>query len=125
IATASFASSLSGTYYIGIRHRNTIESWSSVPVSLSSGSYDFTTAANKAFGSNQILVDTGKWALYSGDLNTDDNVDLLDMSLQEVDINNFGFGYLVTDINGDGNVDLIDTMVMESNISDFIFSIHP
>ena len=87
--------------------------------------YDFTTAANKAYGSNQIEMEPGIWALFSGDLNTDDNIDLLDLSPLEADINNFSFGHFATDINGDGNVDLLDNPLLEQNINNFVFSIHP
>ena len=70
-------------------------------------------------------METGIWAFYSGELNFDENIDLLDQSLLEVDINNFASGYLATDLNGDGNVDLLDSPVIETNINGFIFSNHP
>ena len=70
-------------------------------------------------------VDLNHWAIYSGDLNNDENVDLLDGNLLENDISIFNFGYVLTDINGDGNVDLLDTPTLETNISNFIFSNHP
>jgi len=63
--------------------------------------------------------------LYSGDLNQDENIDLLDLGDIETDINNFQFGYFATDINGDGNVDLLDGPIVENNINGFIFSSHP
>ncbi|MBK7762177.1 MAG: hypothetical protein IPI46_02250 [Bacteroidetes bacterium] len=124
-ATANFPTSLSGTYYLSIKHRNAVETWSSIPVMLSTSLYDFTTADTKAFGANQRLVDPGTWALFSGDVNMDDNVDLLDISLTENDITNFAFGYEPTDINGDGNVDLLDTPIIENNVNNFIYSMRP
>jgi hypothetical protein len=87
--------------------------------------YDFTTSANKAYGANQSEVENGVWALFSGDINQDENIDLLDLNNIEIDINNFLFGYLATDINGDGNVDLLDIPIVEGNINDFIFSLKP
>ena len=116
---------LTGNYYIVIKHRNSLETWSATPVSATIGSYDFTTNANKAYGSNMILVDTGKWGLFSGDLNGDNNIDLLDMNILGNDVTNFANGYQNSDINGDGNVDLIDTFQVENNVSNFIFSNHP
>jgi D-alanyl-D-alanine carboxypeptidase len=119
-------SSLSGSYYIVVKNRNHIETWSATPIAIGTNStYNFTTAANKAYGANQSEVESGVWALYSGDLNSDENIDLLDLALLEFDINNFAFGYLVTDINGDGNIDLLDTPVVEGNINGFVFSNHP
>jgi len=122
-ATAIFPA-LTGTYYIVIKHRSALETWSGTPVPVS-GTYDFTTSASKAYGGNMIQVDAGQWGLYSGDLNMDSNIDLLDLTDLENDILNFGFGYLVTDINGDGNSDLLDAAPIENNINDFIFSIRP
>ncbi len=121
---------LNGTYYIVVKHRNTIETWSSNGIAISTttaADFDFSTSQNMAYGGNQILVSSSPnvFALYSGDLNTDENIDLLDISILETDINAFQFGYWRTDINGDGNVDLLDSPVLENNISSFIFSNHP
>lgn len=116
-----------GAYYIVVTHRNGLQTWSALPVSFNSSliQYDFSTAANKAYGDNQVEVEPGIWALFSGDLNQDENIDLLDASILEVDINNFQFGYFATDINGDGNVDLLDSPMLETNINAFVFSSHP
>jgi hypothetical protein len=116
-----------GNYYIVVKHRSAIQTWSALPVTVGSTavSYNFTTAANQAFGDNQIEVSTGVWALYSGDIITDENIDLLDLGTLELDISNFSYGYVPTDVNGDGNVDLLDSPVVESNISNFVFSYHP
>ncbi|GBL34701.1 mucin-19 [Filimonas sp.] len=118
---------ISGSYYIAISHRNGILTWSAAPVLLSSGitNYDFTNAASQAYGNNMKEFETGIWIFYSGDLNGDENIDLLDLGIMELDINNFEFGYFKTDINGDGNVDLLDSPSLESNINDFIYSNHP
>jgi hypothetical protein len=67
----------------------------------------------------------GPWALFSGDINQDENVDLLDLSILDSSISNFDFGYVSTDINGDSNVDLLDNPIIEENINQFIFSVHP
>jgi hypothetical protein len=116
----------SGTYYIVIRHRNTITTWSAAPVFIASGVYyDFSSDAANAYGYNMTEVEPNVWALLTGDLNDDENVDLLDLSLLENDIYLFNYGYLNSDINGDGNVDLLDPPIMESNVSNFVFSVHP
>lgn len=119
--------SIAGDYYIVVKHRSAIQTWSAVPVTLGPTpvSYNFTTASSKAYGSNQTEVAPGVWALYSGDIVVDENIDLLDLGTLELDISNFSYGYVSTDLNGDGNVDLLDSPVLESNISNFIFSSHP
>ncbi|MBK7761876.1 MAG: hypothetical protein IPI46_00700 [Bacteroidetes bacterium] len=113
-------------YYIVLKHRNALETWSANPVMLTENTlYDFTTAANKAYGDNQVEVESGVWAFYSGDINQDENMDLLDASILETSIANFDFGYFATDLNGDGNVDLLDSPMLEVNVNAFIYSVHP
>ena len=125
MASANFTGTPSGSYYVAVKHRNGLQTWSANPIPVNGSLYDFTTSNTKAFGDNMKEVENGLWAFYSGDLNADDNIDLLDMSLMEVDINLFNFGYLGTDVNGDGNVDLLDVPVMEENINNFIFTSRP
>ncbi len=117
----------SGTYYIAVKHRNAVQTWSKNPVVLSAVplTYDFSNALNKAFGDNQQPMGGGVFALFSGDLNLDENVDLLDLGILELDISTFAFGYYAADNNGDGNVDLLDSPVEEANINNFVFSNHP
>jgi len=125
IACTFPSASEGSSYYVVLKHRNSVETWSASPVTLSNVVYDFTTAANKAYGSNQILMAPSVYAVYNGDINQDQNVDLIDLASVETDINNFAFGYVVTDINGDGNVDLLDGPVVEENVNNFVFAVHP
>src|SRR5204863_1703244 len=84
-ATYDFPPALTGqTRYIEVRHRNSIQTWSASPVTFAVlNSYDFTSAATSAYGNNLIKVDVplNKWAIYSGNLNQDENVDLIDFPL--------------------------------------------
>lgn len=134
-ATCIFPTAVpAGYYYIVVKHRNTIETWSadSVQVNSSSFSYNFSTAASQAYGSNQIELTAaslpiGIFAMYSGDVVKDSGeaTDLLDLNQLEAEINNFSYGYFAEDLNGDGNVDILDAPALESNISNFIYSSHP
>ena len=127
ISIAQFPASLEGTsYWISLEHRNHISTWSANPVTIQEyTTYDFSNASNKAYGSNMKEVSAGVWASFSGDINQDENVDLLDLSILDSSISNFDFGYVSTDINGDSNVDLLDNPIIEENINQFIFSVHP
>jgi hypothetical protein len=117
---------ITGNYYIAVFHRNTVQTWSALPVTFTATtSYDFTTSASQAFGDNQIEVEPGVFAFFGGDLNQDENVDIADQPILETDISNFEFGYFVTDTNGDGNVDIADSPIMETNVGLFIYSAHP
>ena len=125
-AACTFATAQTGSFYIAVKHRNAVQTWSASPVTLGSvSSYDFTTAANKAYGDNMKEVSSGVWALYSGDLNQDDFIDLSDYTNWETDYNASNIGYFATDTNGDGFVDLSDYTIWESNNNGSIFSSHP
>jgi hypothetical protein len=128
-ATCTFSNANQGLYYIVVKHRNGLQTWSANPsavsASASTSTYNFTTSSSKAYGDNMVEVEPGVWAFYSGDINQDENVDLTDFSLYEDDANNFLYGYLPTDVDGDGSVDLLDSPVLENNINQFIFSNHP
>lgn len=100
-AMVSFQRAPDGNYYIVIKHRNHLETWSALPQSFSTGTpvnYDFTTASNKAYGNNMKQVGS-VWVLYSGDINQDGFVDPEDYNAF---ISQFGKdGYISADLNGD------------------------
>ncbi len=60
--TASVAFAAGGTYYLAIKHRNGVQTWSATPITLSGApiTYDFSDFVNKAYGNNQValVVDT-------------------------------------------------------------------
>ncbi|HMR40242.1 MAG TPA: YCF48-related protein [Ignavibacteria bacterium] len=126
-AVFGFNSTPSGLYYIEITHRNSLETWSASPQLLSAGgtlNYNFTTAASQAYGNNIILT-SGRYCDYSGDVTQEGSVDLNDV----VDVNNassvFTTGYVVQDVTGDNLVDLSDLIITFNNASLFVTSITP
>ena len=116
------ASTLGGSYYIVIKHRNALETWSAAPVTLTSGgTYDFTTAANKAFGSNQILLSAGFYGLYSGDISNGVTLGIQDGIIDINDYNVLQGGlyptlttYNVRDLTGDLVVESSDFSLIEN-----------
>lgn len=124
----NFAKPVSGVpYYIVVEHRNSIETWSKSGGETFSGgllNYDFTTAASQAFGSNQVQVGS-EFAIYAGDVNQDDIVDITDVSLIDNDAFNFATGYLVTDLDCNGIVDVSDLTYCDNNASIFAAVIRP
>jgi hypothetical protein len=114
------------SYYIVVKHRNSLQTWSAAAVIMASTtSYDFSTAATKAFGDNMIEVETGKFAIFTGDINQDEFIDPFDYPSFEFDNVTFAGGYLATDLNGDGFVDPFDYPVFELNNVNFVMSAHP
>ncbi len=113
----SFANSI-GTYYIVIKHRNSIETWSNTPVAVGTNitTFDFSTAASKGYGNNLIQVEPSIWAIYNGDINQDGYIDGFDYPMFDNDAqNNVNGVYATTDLNGDGYVDGFDYPVFDSN----------
>jgi hypothetical protein len=121
----SFYNSPSGTYYIAIKNKQCLETWSktggeslinnNVPVN-----YDFTSAATKAYGSN-LRLKGSKYCIYSGDINQDGFITLFDFIPIYNGASNFAAGYnLTTDLTGDSIVDLTDVTLCYNNSSNFI-----
>ena len=86
--------------------------------------YDFTTAINKAYGDNMILQN-GKYCIFSGDVNQDGNVDGVDIGIVDNDAFNFISGYVSSDVNGDNSVDATDLTIADNNAFNFISKITP
>ena len=131
VAAFNFPNAGNGTYYIQVKHRNSIETWSRIggePYTVGNTlSFNFISSAAKAYGSNQILVDSSplRFGIYSGDVNQDGTVDATDVS--EIDNDAFSFlgGYIVTDINGDRFVDASDYSIADNNAANFVSAVRP
>jgi hypothetical protein len=125
-ASLTIPGSLASNYYIVVKHRNSVETWSGSPVSFGSStiSYNFSTSAGQAFGNNLKLM-SGKYVIFVGDVNQDRLVNLSDILLVESAANGMATGYIATDINGDGLVDLSDMIPVDFNASQSISSSIP
>jgi hypothetical protein len=101
--SARFYSAVNGTaYYIVIKHRNALETWSASAQTFSVNEleYDFTTGASKAYGKNLKLIGS-KWCIYGGDVNQDGFIETSDLNLVFSDNVSGVTGYTETDLNGD------------------------
>ena len=128
--TFRFSNATNGTnYYLEVKHRNSIRTWSKTTVGFASGTlnYNFTTAANKAYGDNMKQVDTSPvyFAFFSGDANQDGFVNLTDVISVNNGSSNFSSGYVLTDMNGDLLTDLTDVVITNNNSSQFVSIIQP
>lgn len=115
--SASFTDASNGIpYYIVLRHRNAVETWSALPQTFTANSltYDFTTAANKAYGNNLKLIGT-KWCIYGGDVNQDGFVETADVNLVFTDNVNGLTGYVASDLNGDMLTEIEDLNIVFTN----------
>ncbi len=107
-------------YYIQLKHRNSLDTWSSSAISFEDSllSYDFSNNISNAFGNNMIQIDYSplRFAIYSGDVNKDGTIDAGDLSLVDNSILNSVSGYTKTDITGDNYTDASGLSVLENNI---------
>ena len=117
---------LNGIYYLALKNRNHLETWSATPLSFAgvNTNYNFTDASNKAFGDNLKDV-AGVYVIYAGDSNQDGVVDGLDMISVDNQAANFGTGYIPEDVNGDGSIDALDLILMDNNAAGFVSAVLP
>ena len=126
--TFNFFKTPPGTYYIVVKGRNSLETWSkSGGEYLGSGTftvYDFTKTKSKAYGNNMIQRGS-KYCFYSSDVNQDGAIDLDDYLYTANDANSFVTGYTNTDLNGDNIVDLEDMGISFASISFIVEVAYP
>ncbi len=128
MANLNFFNMNSGTYYLQILHRNSIETWSrNGGENLLFGGildYNMTSSAGMAYGNNLRQVGN-RFCIYGGDVNQDGITDGTDLSEADNDAANFALGYLATDVNGDLIVDAADLSLIDNNAYDGVLSITP
>jgi hypothetical protein len=117
---------LNQNYYVVIRHRNALETWSSNPVLITYNStYDFTNAQSKAYGNNLYNLGDGNYAVYCGDISDaltaalgiqDGIVEAQDYGDMENAVYITLMGYVIEDITGDGIVESSDYGLMGDNV---------
>jgi len=116
-------------YYIAVKHRNSIETWSSTTRSFNNGYSTFQFYGfGAAYGNNQVrigLPDHYRWGNFSGDVNQDNTIDASDLALIDNDATNFISGYVVTDLTGDDFVDGTDFAIADNNAANFVGAITP
>jgi hypothetical protein len=118
---------LGNSYYMAIKHRNSIETWSNQALSLSSSqiSYSFTNSDSQAFGNNMRNFGNGLYLIYSGDINQDGSIDFNDYPSLDLSSSNGVLGYDSNDLNGDASVDFNDYPIIDVNSSNGIILIRP
>jgi len=126
LITATIPSTYSGSYYLYIKHRNSITTSSATPVSFAGASisYNFTGAANMAYGDNMKLM-SGVYYIFAGDVDQSLDIGVLDMALIDNQAAAFGVGYLPEDIDGDGSIGVLDMGIVDNNSAAFVSAYLP
>ncbi|MEO8665852.1 MAG: FG-GAP-like repeat-containing protein, partial [Ignavibacteria bacterium] len=128
--TLRFRNTSPGSYYIVVKHRNSIETWSKAGgqfLQTGTNNYAMFDLASKAFGNNMKQVDSVpiRFAMYSGDVNQEGHVNLADLILIYNDAAIFATGYKKTDVTGDNRTDLLDLIITYNNSLNFVHLIRP
>jgi len=126
VASLLVPAEYNASYYVTIKHRNSIATVSAAPVSFAGSVIDYIfDAPAKAYGNNLVPAGDGCYAIYGGDVNQDGTVDTGDMNSVDNDMINYVAGYVATDANGDGMVDTADMTIVDNNSAAFVQSITP
>lgn len=110
-------STFSDSYWLSIKHRNSIETVSAALVDFSSTTitYNFSSAASQAYGDNMQDLGDGIFGLFTGDINHDGSIDNLDLGLLNTEVSIFLKGFVEADLNGDGICDGLDFVLLDNN----------
>lgn len=103
-STTYLANVLSNSYFMEIRHRNSLAIWSNIPKAFMHGgttSQSFLSGPSGVYGGNMISVN-GRWCMVSGDINQDDVINGNDFTVFNQQYG--AAGYIVSDLNGDNIV---------------------
>jgi len=124
--TITIPSEYGGSYYITVKHRNSIETTTASPVSFAGTniSQSFGSPLNVYFGNLGLSFD-GSYLVYGGDADQDGFVSASDMAMVDNQSAAFGMGYIVEDMDGDGFVGASDMAIIDNNSRNFIFAITP
>jgi hypothetical protein len=133
--TGSFTTVTGGTpYYLVVRHRNCVETWSATGKSFTSNqlNYDFTTASAQAYSDGvspnlPMKQISGKWCFWSGDVTHNYFIEYDDL----IQVYNKYFlglevpGYWDEDVTGNGFVEYDDLLLVYNNYFYGIYSQNP
>ena len=127
LANVTFAGEVSGgSYYIAIKHRNSIATWSATPIAFTaSTTYSFATSDVQAAGSNLANLGNGFYGIFSGDINQDGSIDFNDYPALDIASSAGVLGYDPNDLNGDASVDFNDYPIIDVNSSNGVIAVTP
>ena len=109
---------IGNSYYIVVYNHNTLKTWSSIPVLFSSNTiYNFSSPVSKAYGNNLKDLGDGNFALYSGDVIQDGQINIDDYNSIMNNCLLFRTGYLKEDLTGDRIIESGDYSLIENNNS--------
>jgi len=126
VTITTLPSTVSDSYYVVIKQRNSIETWSALPVDFSGSAvtYDFSTSLSQAYGNNMKAM-SSIFAVYGGDVSSDGTVDGSDLAAVDNASISLLTGYYPEDVNGDGLVDGSDMALIDNNSIAIVHTFRP
>lgn len=125
-ASISVPAAYAGSYYITIRHRNSIQTVSATPVSFAGSTITQSFGAPEdVFGANLLLMADMGYAIFGGDVNQDDLIDSSDAAPVDNEAAMASSGYMPEDVNGDGLIDSSDASIIDNSAALAIGAITP
>jgi len=123
-ATVTVPPAFSASYFITIKHRNSIETTTATAVSFAglTITQSFGNPTN-VFGGN-VASSNGYYLIFSGDVNQNGLIESSDMTPIDNLSSSFGYGQ-AEDVNCDGLVDSRDMTIIDNNNSAFISALLP
>jgi hypothetical protein len=122
-------SQLGQNYYLVLRHRSALETWSASPINLNARlmTYDFTNTNAKAYNNNLANLGGGVFGLYNGDVTNgitggiqDGFINMNDLNSIESGCSVFQTNYIPYDITGDRMTESADLSLIENNFASSI-----
>lgn len=114
-ATVIIPGIYNGSYYITVKHRNSLETTTSLSVLFTASLITQSFGAPLNIYDGNLKLIGGHYLIYGGDVNQDGIVDGSDMSIVQNDVNLASSGYLSDDCNGDGLIDGSDMSLVQNN----------
>ncbi|MEA1886878.1 MAG: hypothetical protein U9N72_06690 [Bacteroidota bacterium] len=125
-ATVTIPATYGDSYYITIKHRNSIETTTASVVSFAGGTINQSFGSrSEVYGGNLGESGDGYYVIYAGDVNQDGYIDTQDFVGVDNDSYNYRTGYLVTDVDGNGVIDTNDFIFIDNNNYNYIGAILP
>ena len=125
-ASVTIPSTFTGSYYITVKHRNSLQTVSATAKSFAGSTItqSFGTPAD-VFGGNLVQMPDLGYAIYGGDVNQDGIVDGSDFAMVDNLATQASSGYLPEDANGDGLIDGSDFAIIDNIASQAIGAVTP
>lgn len=126
IASVTIPTTLNASYYITVKHRNSVETTTATAISFAANNINKSFAALvDVYGGNLGHSIDGYYFIYGGDVNQDGIVDTGDMNGVDNGSTAILLGYNYTDVNGDGIVDTGDMNIVDNNSTAIITAKFP